>query len=207
VIPFSRFAGFDRGQPIDRYYIEKFLAGSRLDIRGRVLEIGDDRYTVQFGGGRVTRGDVLHVAAGNPKATIVADLTCADAIAAETFDCIVMTQTLQMIYDARAAARHLHRILKPGGVLLLTTAGISQVSGHEGVGEWGEYWHLTSQAARRLFGEVFGAENVAVGAHGNVLAATALLYGLASKEVRGEELDFQDPDYEVLVTVRAVKAG
>lgn len=201
--PVSRAFGYDRGRPVDRYYIESFLARQAADIRGRVLEIGDDSYTRQFGGGRVTRSDVLHVAAGNPKATIVADLTSADHIPSDSFDCIVLTQTLQLVYDVRAAVRTLHRILKPGGVCLATAPGISQVD----AGAWGDswYWSFTTTSARRLMEEAFSASSIAVEAHGNVLVACAFLYGLAVEELRTEELDAVDPCYQVLITMRMVK--
>ena len=140
VTPVSRVFGFDRGTPIDRYYIERFLGTQAEDIRGRVLEIGDDRYTREFGGSRVTRSDVLHVVAGNPQATIVADLTHADDVPSESFDCIVCTQTLQMIVDVEAALRHLARMLQPGGVLLTTSSGINRICRREGFDSWGEYW-------------------------------------------------------------------
>ena len=75
VTPISREFGFDRGLPVDRYYIENFLTHHADDIRGRVLEIGDNSYTRRFGGDHVTKSDVLHVVEGNPQATIVGDLT------------------------------------------------------------------------------------------------------------------------------------
>jgi SAM-dependent methyltransferase len=205
VTPISRVFGFDRGLPIDRYYIERFLFAHRLDIRGHVLEIGDDFYTREFGGARVSKSDVLHVVEGNPKATIVADLTFADRVPSDTFDCIIFIQTLQMMYDVRAGLWHLYRILKPGGVLLVTSHGISRIGRREGVDPWGEYWRFTTQSARRLFQEYFPAGNVRVGLHGNVLSAMAFLHGLAAEELRQEELDYLDPNFEVLVTVRAVK--
>ncbi len=204
--PISGVFGFDRGQCIDRYYIENFLAAYSEDIQGHVLEIGDDGYTRRFGGQKVVKSDVLHVQEGNPKATLVADLTCAGHIPSDTFDCIVFTQTLQHIYDVRAALRHLYRILKPGGVLLATFPGISQISRYD-MDRWGDYWRFTSLSARRLFEEVFPPENVTVKAHGNVLSAIAFLHGLAAEELRREELDYHDPDYEVIITVRAVKPG
>src|SRR5438132_14231822 len=115
--PVSAIFGIDRGFPIERYYIEKFLDRHRLDVRGRCLEMGDAGYTRTFGDDRVTASDVMHVTPGNPAATIVADLTSADHVPSDAFDCIILTQTLQMIYDMNAALRTLHRILKPGGVL------------------------------------------------------------------------------------------
>lgn len=203
VTPISRVFGFDRGLPIDRYYVEGFLSTNALDIRERVLEIGDDTYICQFGGDRVTKSDVLHVVEGNPKATIVGDLTCADHIPSDTFDCVILVQTLHIIYDVRAALKTLYRILKPGGVILATFPGISQSSDDE----WGSYWcwSFTSLSARRMFEEVFPTSAVTVEAHGNVLVATSFLQGLASEELRQEELDYRDPAYETLITVRAVK--
>jgi len=202
--PVSRVFGFDRGLCIDRYYIENFLAHHADDIHGRVLEIGDDAYTRKFGSERVTKSDVLHVAEGNPKATIVADLTCTDHIRTDTFDCIIFTQTLQFIYDMRAAIRHLHRILKPGGVLLATFPGISQISRYD-MERWGDFWRFTDASTRRLFAEVFGPDNVTIQTYGNVLVACAFLHGLAANELSASELDFADPEYQVVITVRATK--
>ena len=203
--PVSRVFGLDRGQCIDRYYIESFLGRCAQDIRGSVLEVGNNAYTMRYGGARVTQSDVLHVKEDNPRATIVADLTSSNSIPSNNFDCIILTQTLQFIYDSRAAVRTLHRTLKPGGVLLATMSGISQISRYD-MDRWGEYWRFTSLSARRLFEEVFLPADVTVRSYGNVLAANAFLHGLATEELRQEELDYDDADYELLITVRAVKA-
>ncbi len=202
--PISPSFGIDRGQCLDRYYIEQFLHAHHQDIQGHVLEIGDDAYTRGFGGDRVTRSDVLHAVEGNPKATIVADLAYAHSLPSDTFNCIVLSQTLQFIYDIRAALRTLYRILRAGGVLLVTVPGICQISRYD-MERWGDYWRVTSLAAQRLFAEVFPTANVTVQAYGNVLVAVAFLHGLAAQELRQEQLDYQDPDYEVLITIRAVK--
>ena len=70
---------------------------------------------------------------------------------------------------------------------------------------WGEYWKFTTLSFHKAFSEVFGENNVNVDHYGNVLSAVAFLEGLASDELTKEELDFQDPDYELLVTVVAIK--
>jgi SAM-dependent methyltransferase len=151
VSPVSGSIGFDRGQPIDRYYIEEFLSAHSSDIKGRTLEFGNRAYTLKFGGDKVVKSDVLCVEEGNPEATIIADLTGAHQIQSGSFDCIIMTQTLQMIYDFHPALMHLHRILKPGGVLLVTTHGISKICRREGRDQWGEYWRFTAQSIRKIF--------------------------------------------------------
>jgi SAM-dependent methyltransferase len=203
--PISAVFGLDRGVHISRYYIEKFLQENAACVQGRVLEFGDPSYTIRFGGSRVTRSDVLGIVAG-PQVTIVADLTDAANLESCVYDCIICTQTLQMVYDFRAALRTLERILKPGGVLLLTTHGTSQIGRFVGVDAWGEYWHFTSQSVSRLLAEFFPAENVRLAVYGNVLAAVAHLHGLTAGDVTAEELDERDPAYEVIVAAVARKA-
>jgi hypothetical protein len=203
--PVSRVFGFDRGLPIDRYYIERFLSANKSDIGGHVLEIAENKYTTTFGGDRVTESTVLHVCEGNPNATIVADLTSANFIPSDTFECMILTQTLQFIYELKPAILTIHRILKPGGVLLVTVPGISQISRYD-MERWGDHWRFTSLSARKLFEEVFLPTEIHIENYGNVLAANALLQGLAVEELREEELDYRDPDYELLIAVRAVKS-
>jgi len=202
--PVSSDYGNSRGLEIDRYYIEKFLAEFSGDIRGRVLEIKHNAYTRRYGGDRVTHSDVLHPVEGNPDATIVADLTKADHLPSDMFDAIILTQTLQVIYDIRTTLATLYRILKPGGVLLATASGMAQLS-LEDFDKWGEYWRFTSLSAGRLFEEAFSKGQVTVRAYGNVLAAISFLEGLAVEDLKQKELDAVDRSYEVLIAVRAVK--
>ena len=118
-----------------------------------------------------------------PQVTIIGDLTHADHIPADSFDCIILTQTLQVIYDVPAALRTVYRSLKPGGVALVTIPGISQISRYD-MDRWGHYWSFTTCSARRLFEAHFPAEKLEITAHGNVLAAVAFLHGLAQEELR-----------------------
>jgi SAM-dependent methyltransferase len=202
--PISSCFGFDRGLPVDRYYIERFLARNAPEIVGRVLEVGDDAYTRKFGGSRVTRSDVLNVAAGNPLATFVGDLTDPRVLPDNAFDCIIFTQTLQYIYDVRAAVVQLHRALAPGGVLLVTAPGISPLERGALGRTW--FWSFTLETMERLFGEVFGPDAVMLRRYGNVFAATMFLQGLAVEELDPSELDPIDRAYPVVLSVRARKA-
>lgn len=203
--PISRHWGYDRGQPIDRLYIETFLQQHCSDIRGRVLEAGDRSYTLRFGGAQVTKPDVLHVDTQAPGATIIADLSSADHIGSELFDCIVLTQTLQYVFDLGAAIRTLQRILKPEGVLLLTVPGIGQTD-HD---RWGEvrFWSFTAAGLRRLLLAEFPSTAVHVQTRGNVLTATAFLQGLAQEDIPSPHyLAADDPHYPLTILARAVKS-
>jgi SAM-dependent methyltransferase len=202
--PISREFGFDRGQPIDRYYIENFLARYASDIRGRVLEIGDNSYTRKFGGSRVTTSDVLHVTANHPAATIIGDLTQARHIPANTFDCFILTQTLHLLYDVRPALHTIQRILKPHGVVLATVPGISQISCDQWAEDW--YWSFTALSVQRLFAEVFPAADLSIETFGNLLTAAAFLQGLSVTELRPADLEYCDANYQLLITVRAEKS-
>jgi len=204
--PISASFGLDRGTPVDRYYVERFLAENSSAIRGTVLEVADRTYTTRFGGNAVTRSEVLHLTGDSPEATIVGDLTVGLPVAENTFDCVILTQTLQFIYDTPAALAEVHRILAPGGTVLCTVSGISQISRFDAE-RWGDYWRFTSMSLSRLFAGAFGDEVAEVTAHGNVLAATAALQGLASGELTRAELDVRDDDYQLVLTVRATKAG
>ena len=203
VEPVSPDFGFDRGVPIDRYYIEAFLGRHASEIAGRVLEVGDDSYTRRFGRDRVRRADVLHVRAGHPGATFTGDLTDAAVLPENAFDCIVLTQTLHLIYDLRLAVERLWRALAPDGILLVTAPGITSVDR----GEWGAtwYWSLTAPSMHRLFAGVFGEDAILIEQYGNVLSATAFLHGLAVDELTREELDARDRAYPVIVALRARK--
>jgi SAM-dependent methyltransferase len=195
--------GFERGTPIDRVYVERFVGSHAADIRGRVLEIAAPDYTSRYGTD-VTRSDILMAKEGNPQATLVGDLADAPHIPSDAFDCAIVTQTLQFVYDVRAALATLHRILVPGGVLLATAPGITKISPPEDE-EYGEWWHYTGRSVRRLAEEAFGKGNVEVRTYGNVLAAAGFLYGLAAPDLQPEEIALRDPLYEVIIGLRAVK--
>jgi SAM-dependent methyltransferase len=200
--PLSNRYGYDRGTPVDRYYIELFLQEHRRDIHGRVLEVKDRGYTEQYGTD-VKRCDVLDIDPNNRQATIIADLTAADAIPADTFDCFILTQTLQLIYDIRSAISHAHRILRPGGVLLVTVPSVSRVVPDYGLKT--DCWRFTAASCASLFENVFGPEQVLVQSYGNVLTAIASLTGMAYEELSLRELETKDEFFPVIIAVRAIK--
>lgn len=201
--------GYERGTPLDRYYIEAFLARNADAIRGRTLELANNNYTKRFGGVRVEQSDVLSLEATNPNATIVGDLARIDTLPESAFDCIIFTQALQYIYDTAAAVETLYRALKPGGVLLATVPSLTPMGDHPGRDDmedvWPWFWTFTPVGLRRLLADRFGQNAVAVEAHGNIFVATAFLYGLAMEDLDISDLNVNDPKYPVTVAARAAK--
>lgn len=217
-VPASSHWGFDRGQPIDRHYIESFLARFTAqdryaggDLQGRVLEVGDRRYIDRFatvadapGPGVVHHVDILHENAANPEATIVGDVSDPETLPDGAFDCIVATQVLCVVWDVQAALANLHRALRPGGVLLLTVPGITPALTPDR-DHWGDWWRFTSSSLRRLLEQAFPGGQVHTEGYGNLQAATFFLHGLTAGDLSAQELDLRDPNYEVTVAGRAVK--
>jgi SAM-dependent methyltransferase len=193
--PLSRRFGQDRGRPVDRVYIERFLDAHAADVKGKHgVEIYEPTYLERLGAERV---DVLDADPDAVRATIRGDFR---ALPARTFDVFVCTQTLQAIADPVIGLREARAALKPGGVLLATVPGISQIEPASG---FPDHLRYTSHGLRALAGQVF--EDVTVTAHGNVRTAAAFLYGLAAEELDKADFAADDPAYELVVTLRAVR--
>ena len=199
--PVSDDWGYDRGQPIDRHYIDRFLAEHRADIRGDVLEVRENLYVDRYGSD-VSRCDVLDIDPDNPQATITADLSDRGSLPQAHFDCIVLTQTLQYVNDVRAAVRNLREALRQDGVLLATVPGVNRADEDT---RRPSLWSFTEAGCFELFVPEFGEASVEVRSYGNVLAASAFLAGLARQELRQQELDVHDLRFPVIVAVRAVR--
>jgi SAM-dependent methyltransferase len=199
--PVSDRWGLDRGKPVDRWYIERFLGEQRASIRGRVLEVRDTRYTRAFATD-VASSDVIDIDESNPNATIVADLSKPSSIEPDRFDCFLLVQTLQFVFDARGVLDEAYRILAPGGVLLCTVPAVSRISMRY-LDE--EYWRFTVAGCRALVSNAFPGGEVEARSYGNVLVCAAFLYGLAAEDLTEEELLYDDPFFPLVVAVRARK--
>lgn len=201
-MPVSVHWGRDRGTPLDRIFIERFLGRWQSDVQGRVLEVGDDRYTRQFGRD-IVASDVLDADGTNPRATVVADLGLPETVPRSAYDCFILTQTLQYVFDLPAALQSVARLLAPGGVVLATVPALGKMDAAVGVKR--DFWRFTRTSLQRLFEAEF-ADELVVSTHGNVLLAAAFLYGFAAEELRERELDINDPLFPLVVTARARKA-
>jgi SAM-dependent methyltransferase len=208
-VPFSRRFGFDRGKPVDRYYIEKFLYQNRQDFKGRILEVAKDLYATRYAclneaGLEDTMVETLHYNGTEDAVTIIGDLTNPESLPENRYDCFVCTQTYNFIYDVPKALEGSYHLLKDGGVLLATVAGISQIC-RDDMNRWGDYWRFTNKSVEFLFKET-KFSHVEIVPMGNVMAACAFLQGIALQELPKKELmDVMDEDYQLIIGIRAVK--
>lgn len=201
--PISTVFGFDRGTPIDRYYIERFLRDHADYITGNILEIAEDTYTKKYGK-NILHSDILHVDGTNKNATIIGDLTLHTHLPHGRYNNIICTQTLNFIFDSHAAIEGIYALLAPGGVALVTVAGLCQISRYD-MDRWGDYWRFTTLSIGKLFMDIFGEGNIEVLSYGNVLSAIALLEGITVEELTPRELDVPDEDYQITIGVIANK--
>jgi len=202
--PISNVFGVDRGKPIDRYFIENFLDDRKDLIKGVVLEIGDNKYTKMFGF-KVTKSEVLtYNIDDSRKNVIIGDLTKYDNLQNDKYDCIILTQTLNFIYDYKKAILGVYHLLKEGGSVLVTSSGISQISEYDNE-RWGDFWRFTENGLMKSFEEVFPKENIIIKSYGNVLSSISYLHGISSEELTEKELGYNDPNYPLLITLIAKK--
>ena len=200
--PISPRYGKERGSSIDRYYIEKFLLENSRLIKGRCLEIEDDHYTKQFGQ-QVVQSDILDINQENKMANIHADLRKMPQITDGSYDTIILTQVLLYIDDYESAIRECRRILKPDGTLLVIVPTMCRIDVRAGVER--DYWRFTKASASYVFGKYFKKEKIEIKTWGNVLAGLGFWTGLAQEDFSKKELDYQDENFPVLVTIKATK--
>ncbi len=201
--PISDVFGQDRGTTIRRYYIDKFLKDNRKCITGNVLEIGDATYTKKFGAADAMV-DILNLRSTGQKGTLVGDLVTGEGVPKNRYNAIILTQVLHILPDMESALQNVFSALIPGGVILATVPVITQVSRFD-MERWGDYWRLTDKALELLADKNIPNGQTTVTAYGNHLTALAALTGLAAEELKESELEYFDPDYQILIGMYSKK--
>jgi SAM-dependent methyltransferase len=195
--------GWGRDGWIDRIYIDEFIARHAADIRGDVLEVKNPRYATTFGQDGL-RCHILDIEPTNSQATLIADLSQPDSLPPERFDCLILTQTLQLVRDPRVATLNAFRALRPGGVLLVSTPCASKIDSGSLAGSlYDDLWRFTPAGLGHLLYEVFPPAGVHVEGFGNVLTIVAFLMGLGANELDESELEVNDPNLPLVACARA----
>jgi SAM-dependent methyltransferase len=200
--PFSAYFGFDRGTPVDRFYIERFLAEHAHDIRDCVLEVGNARYAHAFPNSAPARVEIIDNDTRNAEATILADLSEPCSLPTEHFDCFILTQTLQLVADPAAALQNAWQGIAPAGVLLLSVPGITRSDPRDLMAD---RWRFTPAGLDTLLARTCSTGRREVVGYGNLTTAVAFLMGLAAEELAESELTDADPHFVVAVCARVEK--
>ncbi|HEX2644293.1 MAG TPA: methyltransferase domain-containing protein [Thermoanaerobaculia bacterium] len=199
--PLSETFGFDRGTPVDRFYLDRFFERHRADITGEVLEIQAPSYARRYGQGVTTAHSVDIEPRFAP--TYCCDLAEAGSlIPAERYDCFLLPNTLTHLRDLEECLRQALRVVRPGGAILASTAVFSPL-----IPDGPDYWRISAAGWWEVTARVWPGCEVKVESHGNCLAALAAMLGLAHEELTPAELQVEDPRYPVLVTIHCRKPG
>ena len=201
--PLSNYHGFDRGIPLDRFYIENFLEQNKTLVKGVCLELLNNDYTLKYGGTNITKSDVLDIDSSNKNANIIGDLRNLSSVADNTYDCLILTQVLQFIDDTSAAISECYRILKPEGTLLVTLPSLSRIDPISG--QEGDYWRFTTASASYLFRKNFKPEQTEIESLGNVRSGLYFYAGLVQEDSSVKTLEKNDPHFPLIITVKAQK--
>lgn len=193
--PFSHQFGFDRGGPVDRYYLKKFVQAIHPKVRGRCLEIGGslgNNRSYQFAVDEFRTLDLPAV--GDD---LVGDAADPQLFDQGSWDSIVAFHVLEHCPDPFAVVSNLHRWLTPHGHAFVVVPCAQRVHNFPG-----DYWRFMPDGLRVLFKSF---SEVIVSAYGNPLTLVSNYLGLSHKELVAEDMDFVHPDYPVLGCVVARK--
>ncbi len=203
--PLSRQFGTERGTPVDRYYIEKFLEEYKHLVKGEVLEIEDNTYSLRYGGEQLTHSIVMDVGNHGEGVTFNGNLETGEGIQNELADCFILTQTLMYLFDLKSAAHNIGRLLKRGGTALVTCSGISQNS-RRCMDDYGCCFNFNVDALRKMFSSEPDLKVIEAGSYGNVKTVMAHISGLCREDL--DISDFQENDkYYPLIVYAVVKKG
>lgn len=202
--------GWLRGTEIVRYYWDRFLQQNRHDIRCKALEIGTTYTIRQYGGQALDQADAIDLHAHSPEVTIVSDLSRADSVPADLYDCFVVQFTTHLIYDIEAALYHAVRILKPGGVLLINFPCLDYYFPRGldmGTGEpLFMYWWFTPMQVENLFRRIglYGTD-YSLTIYGNLFTRIAYQINMPAEDLTRRELEVSDSGFPLLICARVVK--
>ncbi len=142
-----------------REQVEQFLArhAKQHDVRrARILDVAPQDWAGAAASFRLAMIETLDI---DPRsgATYIADL-CADnrqRISSGRYDLIVCTEVLEHLLQPFDAVREIHRLLKPGGVVLVTTPFNFRIHG-----PLPDCWRFTEHGLRALFAKGFEIEEL-----------------------------------------------
>lgn len=195
--PFCNNYGFTRGTPIDRYYLDQFIAEIRDEVNGDTLEIGgrkENRH--RYGLRHVISYKVIDVIGGR-SVDIVADAHDVTACSANSFDSILLFNVLEHCERPWVIASNLSTWLRPGGKVYCMVPVVQRIHGDPK-----DYWRILPDSLEFLFRDYHILKK---GTYGNLMTSVAALSGIAMEELDLDELSPKNPQYPVISWIVAKK--
>ncbi|MBK1987560.1 class I SAM-dependent methyltransferase [Sphaerospermopsis aphanizomenoides BCCUSP55] len=196
-VPICQAFGLTRGKPVDRYYLNKFIAEIYPQITGNILEIGGipkdkDFYQVNPG----SSYQIMNLEPGLG-IDIVGDAHDVSMIQPESFDSIITFNVLEHCYAPWQVVENIYTWLKPGGKCFAMVPSAVRLHATPM-----DYWRPLPDAFAWMFRN-FSQKKLYV--YGNPISVIASYHGIATEELTTEELDAFHPDYPVATCIVAQK--
>jgi glycosyltransferase involved in cell wall biosynthesis len=193
--PISGKIGFERrSSSILARITKSFLNQHRSVIQGRVIELGDDSLTREYGGERVRSVTILR-----PSELFSDDGT--NVGPEDTCDCLIAMDAVQYADDPSLVVGNIERRLSPGGTALVILPGLVPMTAIPS-----DRWRFTPFAVRKLFETAFRPETIEVQLYGNVRLAMATFHGLGEADLDEAAFKHHDDAFPLFVAVVATKS-
>lgn len=189
--------GFTRGWPVDRYYLDQYIAKISNLVTGNVLEVGvyvSDPMKKKFPHSKSFHAvDVIKT----DKVDYAGDIHERSLFSEGSFDTILCFNVLEHCKMPWVVVENMHHWVKKGGQVFCMVP-VTQRR-HE---DPKDCWRILPQSLEWMFKSFSKAE---IHCRGNPLTAVSALLGIPSDELSKKELDFDHPDYPVAAFVSCEK--
>jgi glycosyltransferase involved in cell wall biosynthesis len=201
--PVERFVREKDNTPIDRHYVQEFLAGEEHAVSGRVVVVGHRSHGHTFGTPSVIGADLLARTGVEGMEIEVDAIRSGSVPPPDSADAIVIAQALHLVPDPESVVEALHRALKPGGTLLVTVPFVAKIDRFD----WGRtpHWSIAPGALRNLLCGPFSARSVEIRNYGSILTTIAFVRGASAQAMKAADLEANDPAFPVVVAAVARK--
>ena len=190
--------GFDRGTPIDRYYIDHFLKNLNLENNfNRSLEFGEILYSDSF---KVKEKYFLshpeYETRDIASNQILFDLNSEHSYEGTKFDLILSTNVINFTKNPFVSIKHHIDMLNSRGTLVLTVSASMPISKFDAE-RWGDYWRFTPDGLNQLLRTLNCEYHIK--SFGSFVTSIAFLCGLSAEEIDATDLNKNDDSYPIVV--------
>jgi len=197
-LPFCPQFGHFRGNPVDRYYLDRFIEQIRNEVKGVTLEIGGSKGNRELYGLTNTTS-YLTMDLNGEGLDIIGDAHDTQAVEEASLDTVLLFNVLEHCERPWVVVDNIYQWLKPRGQVFCMVPNAQRV--HR-VPQ--DYWRILPDAMTSLFAR-FGRRKLYV--YGNPLTTLAAYYGIAAEELSREELDHYHENYPVANCIHAQKTA